>query len=141
MQSVGSEEDGPFPKKESLDQLQQFNKNFFADDFNSDDLLMVDDDITVMEGMIMKKEFLQEICETETGNEEEDEENGDKEMKLQNKKTQQQIHQAIETLVDFSTFTESRETGAIALKVSYLIEIEINGSMRQVTIVDFFKKQ
>ena len=141
MQSVGSEEDGPFPKKEPLDQLQQFNKNFFADDFNSDDLLMVDDDITVMEGMIMKKEFLQEICETETGNEEEDEENGDKEMKLQNKKTQQQIHQAIETLVDFSTFTESRETGATALKVSYLIEIEINDSMRQVTILDFFKKQ
>ena len=61
---------------------------------------MVDDDVTVMEDVIMKKEILQEICRNEAGKEQEDEEEGYNENEIAEGKTQQQIDQAIETFIN-----------------------------------------
>ena len=132
-------EDDPFSKlKESLDQLQQHDEDFVPEDFRYDDLLTVDDDVAIMGGVMTEEEILLEIRENETV--EEDEEDSDDEDEISVKPTQE-IHQAIETLVNFSTFTESGEVGAIALNASSLIKMELNRSMRQMTIADCFKKQ
>ena len=40
-----------------------------------------------------------------------------------------------------SMFTESREIGAISLKASSLIELQLSRSMEQIKIVNLFKKQ
>lgn len=61
---------------------------------------MVDDDVTVMEDVIMKKEVLQEICRNEAGKEQEGEEEGYNENEIAEGKTQQQIDQAIETFIN-----------------------------------------
>ena len=46
------------------------------------------------------------------------------------KRAHQEIRKHIQTLVNFSTFTESGEIGAITLKASSLIQMELNRSMR-----------
>lgn len=78
MKSVRSEEDDPVSKKESLDQVQQLNKNFVAEDSNSDALLMADNNVTVMGDVMIKKE----IRENETEKKEEDEEDGDNKIEI-----------------------------------------------------------
>ena len=88
-----------------------------------------------------EEEIIQELREKETVEEEEDKEDGDDENEIAVKPTQQELQQAIEGLVKFSTFTGSGEIVAIALKVSSLIEMEFNRSIRQMAIVDIFKMQ
>ena len=56
---------------------------------------------------MIKKPLLQEISENETGKKEENKEDGDNDNEIVEWKTQQQIHQAIEKLVNFSIFIES----------------------------------
>ena len=52
----------------------------------------------------------------------------------------EEIWKAIDTLVNFSMFTESSEIGTIAMKTSTLFEKELCKSMKQTSILDFFKK-
>ena len=100
-----------FKLKQLLDQLQQHDKDFVSEDFNSDELLTVDDDDSVMGCVMTEKEILQEIRENETvEEEEEDGEDCDNENDI----------------VNFSTLTESDEIGAITLKASSLIQMELN---------------
>ena len=74
-QNVHSEEDDLFSKlKDSLDQLQQHHKDFFPEDFNSDGLLTVDDNVTVEGGMRQTRQN-----ETDESEEEEEREDGDNE--------------------------------------------------------------
>lgn len=40
----------------------------------------------------------------------------------------------------FSTSAESGEVGALTIKASSLNQMELNGSMRQITITSFFKE-
>ena len=54
------------------------------------------------------------------------------------KPTPEETRNAIETLVNFSMFTESGEIGDIAVKA--LVEKELYRSMKQMSISDFFKK-
>ena len=44
-----------------------------------------------------------------------------------------------ESGVNFSMLKESGEIGAIALKASFLIEVELNRSMKQTKIVNLFQ--
>ena len=57
------------------------------------------------------------------------------------KPTAEEIRKAIDTLVDFSMFTESGETGTMALKAAKLFEKELRESMKQIFISDFFEKK
>lgn len=84
-QNVHSEEDDLFSKlKDSLDQLQQHHKDFFPEDFNSDGLLTVDDNVTVEGSVITDEEILQDILQNETdeSEEEEEREDGDNENQI-----------------------------------------------------------
>ena len=57
------------------------------------------------------------------------------------KPTAEEIRKAIDTLVDFSMFTESGEIGTMALKAAKLFEKELRESMKQIFISDFFEKK
>ena len=57
------------------------------------------------------------------------------------KPTAEEIRKAIDTLVDFSMFTESGEIGTMALKATKLFEKELRESMKQIFISDFFEKK
>ena len=65
-----------------LHQIKQLDQNFVAGDFNSHDLLMVDNDVTIMRGVMIKKPLLQEISENETGKKEENKEDGDNDNEI-----------------------------------------------------------
>ena len=53
------------------------------------------------------------------------------------KPTAEEICKAIDTLVNFSMFTESGEIGTMALKAAKLFEKELRESMKQIFISDF----
>lgn len=73
MQNVSSTEDDPFTKlKESLNELQQHTKEFASEYFKCDDMLTVDNDAAVMQGVMTEKEILLEINENETFKEQEE---------------------------------------------------------------------
>ena len=57
------------------------------------------------------------------------------------KPTAEEIRKAIDTLVDFSMFTESGEIGTIALKAAKLFEKELRKSMKETFISDFFEEK
>ena len=73
--------------------------------------------------------------------EEDDEEEGTAEDEVPVKPSNEEVRQAIETLLTYSLFTESGEVGAMATKVSSVVESELTRFLKQVTITDFFKKQ
>ena len=74
-------EDDPSTKlKESLNELQQYAKEFASEYFKCDDMLTVDNDAAVMQGVMAEKEILLEINKNEAVKEqEEDQEDGDNE--------------------------------------------------------------
>lgn len=66
-------EDDPSTKlKESLNELQQYAKEFASEYFKWDDMLTVDNDVAVMQGVMTEKEILLEINENETVKEQEE---------------------------------------------------------------------
>ena len=54
--------------------------------------------------------------------------------------TEEIIPKAIDTLVDFSMFTQSGEIGTTALKAAKLFEKELCDSIKKTFISDFFEK-
>ena len=100
--------------------------------------LTVDDDITVMGGIMRDKEIIQDLIEVaEEEVPEEDEEVNDEMIA---KPTTEEIRKAIDPLVDFLMFTQSGEIGTTALKAAKLSEKELCESMKQTLISDFFEK-
>ena len=49
-----------------------------------------------------------------------------------------EVREAIETLINFSMFTESSEIGALIMKTSGIAEIELAATRKQKNITDFF---
>ena len=155
-EGVSDEDDNPFSAfKSSIDQLRQHNENLIPNDFTYKDILTVDDDIEndftykdiltvdddieVMGSVMTDEEILQELIElAEEEVQEEDEEVTDETI---TKPTTEEICKAIDTLVDFSMFTQNGEIGTIALKAAKLFEKELCESMKQTFISDFFEKK
>ena len=133
--------DDPFSAfKSSIDQLRQRDENLIPNDFTNKDILTVDDGIAVMGGVMIDEEIvldLIEVAEKEV-QEEKYEEVTDE---MITKPTAEEICKAIDTLVDFSMFTESGEIGTIALKAAKLFEKELCDSMKQTFISHFFEKK
>ena len=57
------------------------------------------------------------------------------------KPTAEEIHKTIDTLADFSMFTQRKEIETIALKAAKLFEKELCQSMKQTFISDFLEKK
>ena len=125
------EEDDPFSTlKRSIDQLRQREENLIPNYLTYEDVLTIDDNIAVMGGVMTDKEIVQDIRdvveeEVQEVDEVVDEEDSDESL---TKPTTKEMRQAIDTLLNFSMFTESGEIGTIAMK-----------AMRQTSISDFFK--
>ena len=137
---MSDENDGPFSAFKSLiDQLRQRDENLIPKDFTYKDILTVDDDFAVMGGVMTVEEIVQDLIEVaEEEVQEEDKEITDETIM---KPTTEKNRQTIDTLVNFSIFTQSGGIGTIALKASKLFEEELCESMKQTFISDFFEKK
>ena len=138
-----SEDDDPFANlNEALSQLKQRDENAVPDSYSTEDLLSVDDDIVVTAQAPTDAEILEEIRGSKI---EEEEEDDDDESTAEDvapiRPSNEEVRHAIETLLTYSMFTESGEVGAMATKVSSVVESELTRCLKQVTITDFFKKQ
>ena len=137
---MSDEDDGPFSAFKSLiDQLRQRDENLIPKDFTYKDILTVDDDFAVMGGVMTVEEIVQDLIEVAVEEvQEEDKEITDETIM---KPTTEKNRQTIDTLVNFSIFTQSGGIGTIALKASKLFEEELCESMKQTFISDFFEKK
>ena len=120
-------DDDPFSGfKSSIGQLRQRDENLIPNDFTYKDILTVDDDIAVMEGVMTDEEIVQNLIEIDG---------------TITKPTTEEIRRAIDTLVNFSMFSQSGKIGKIALKASKLFEKELCDSVKQTFVSDFFEKK
>ena len=85
------------------------------------------------------EEIVQDLIEVaEEEGQEEDEQVTDE--TITKPTTEEIIRKAIDTLVDFSMFTQSGEIETIALKAAKLFEKELCESIKKTFISDFFEK-
>ena len=85
------------------------------------------------------EEIVQDLIEVaEEEGQEEDEQVTDE--AITKPTTKEIIRKSIDTLVDFSMFTQSGEIGTIALKAAKLFEKELCESIKKTFISDFFEK-
>ena len=85
------------------------------------------------------EEIVQDLIEVaEEEGQEEDEQVTDE--AITKPTTEEIIRKSIDTLVDFSMFTQSGEIGTIALKAAKLFEKELCESIKKTFISDFFEK-
>ena len=138
-EGVSDEDDDTLSAFESsIDQLRQRDVNVIPTEFTYKEILTVDDDIAVMGGVMTDEKIVQDLIEVaEEEVQEEDEEVTDETI---TKRTTEEICKAIDTLVNFSNFTQSGEIGTIALKAAKLFEKELCQSMKQTFISGFSKK-
>ena len=100
---------------------------------------MVEDNIAVMGAVMTDEEIVQDINEVveEKVQEENEEETGE----TLTKPTAEEICKAIDTLVNYSIFTENGEIGMMAMKASTLFEKELCESMKQTSILHSLKNK
>ena len=123
--------------KNSIDQLRQRDKDLVPEDFTYEDMLTIDDDVSVMRGVMTDEDIVQDIVEVVE--EETQEEEGNEMLdETVTKPTTEEVRKAIDTLVNFSMFTQSGEIGRVALNASKLFEKELCESLKQTSILDFF---
>ena len=92
-----------------------------------------------MGGLMTDEEIVQDLIEVaEEEGQEEDEQVTDE--AITKPTTEEIIRKSIDTLVDFSMFTQSGEIGTIALKAAKLFEKELCESIKKTFISDFFEK-
>ena len=85
------------------------------------------------------EEIVQDLIEVaEEEGQEEDEQVTDE--AITKPTTEEIIRKSIDTLVDFSMFTQSGEIGTIALKAAKLFEKELRESIKKTFISDFLEK-
>ena len=99
-EGMRDEDDGPFSAlKSSIDQLRQRDENLVPNDFICEDMLKVDGNIAVIEGVMTEEEIVQDIIEVaEEEVQEEDEKDIDETL---TKSTTEEICKAIDALVNF----------------------------------------
>ena len=92
-----------------------------------------------MGGLMTDEEIVQDLIEVaEEEGQEEDEQVTDE--AITKPTTEEIIRKSIDTLVDFSMFTQGGEIGTIALKAAKLFEKELCESIKKTFISDFFEK-
>ena len=100
----------------------------------------IGDDVSVTVQVLTDAEIFEDI-QGDTVEVEEDDEEGTAEGKVAVKTYNEEVRQAIDTLLTYLLFIENREIGAVATKISSVVESELAHFSKQMTITDFFKKQ
>ena len=101
-------------------------------------MITIDDDISVMGGVMTDEDIVQDIVEV-VEEETQEEEGNEVSDETVTKPTTEEVPKAIDTLVNFSMFTQSGEIGRLTLNASKLFEKELCESLKQTSILDFFR--
>ena len=130
-EDVCSEEDDDpfFQLREALDKLCAHDQEFVPDGLQCEDIVHVDRDVQVTEGLLTEEEIVEEIRDIFDEQNENDDETYDVEIAEMSEDmpitpNSQDVFRAIETLLDYSMFTNSGEIGKQATKVSLMVEKE-----------------
>ena len=140
-EDVCSEEDDDpfFQLREALDKLWAHGQEFVPDGLQCEDIVNVDRDVQVTEGLLTEEEIVEEIRDIfDEENENDDVEIAERSEDIPIKPNSQEVFRAIETLLDYSMFTNSGEIGKLATKMSSMVEKENLKLKRQKKITDFF---
>ena len=121
MKSLGVDE---YPEEVSPEQFASF-----------DDTVAATEPVLSYESILAMVREIEKLIEVE----DDEEDGGDEDISLE-KPTSIQLRSAIETLLDFSFFTESDEVQRCTLEVSKLIEKELSQSLKQASIKDYFSQ-
>ena len=141
-EDVCSEEDEDpfFQLREAFDKLCAHGLEFVPDGLQCEDIVHVDRDVQVTEGLLTEEEIVEEIrgiFDEETEND--DVEIAERSEDIPIKPNCQEVFRAIETLLEYSMFTNSGEIGKRATKVSLMVAKENLKLKRQKKITDFCK--
>ena len=131
------EDDNPFFQfREALDKLWAHGQ----DGLQCEDIVNVDRDVQVTEGLLTEEEIVEEIRNIfDEENENEDVGIVKRSEDIPIKPNSQEGFRAIETLLDYSVFTNSGKVGKLATKMSSMVEKENLKLKRQKKITNFFK--
>ena len=140
-EDVCSEEDDDpfFHLREALDKLCAHGQEFVPDGLLCEDMVHVDHDVQVTEGLLTEEgivEGIRGIFDEE--NENDDVEIAERSEDMPIKPNSQEVFRAIETLLDYSMFTNSGEIGKLATKVCFMVEKENLKLKQQKKITDLF---
>ena len=132
--------DDPFIElRNDLEKLKSLGVDEYPEEVSPEEFASFDDTVAATEPVLSDESILAMVREIEEPIEVEDDEEdgGDEDISLE-KPTSIQLRSAIETLLDFSFFTESDEVQRCTLEVSKLIEKELSQSLKQASIKDYF---
>ena len=124
-EDVYSEEDDDpfFQLREALDKLWAHGQEFVPDGLQCEDIVNVDHDVQVTEGLLTEEESVEEIRNIfDEENENDDVEISERSEDIPIKPNSQEGFRAIETLLDYSMFTNSGEIGKLATKMYSMVE-------------------
>ena len=140
-EDVCSEEDDDpfFQLREALDKLWAHGQEFVPDGLQCENIVNVDRDVQVTEGLLAEEEIVEEIRDIfDEENENDDVEIAEMSEDIPIKPNSQEVFRAIEALLDYSMFTNSGEIGKLTTKISSMVEKENLKLKRQKKITDFF---
>ena len=139
-EDVCSEEDDDsfFQLREAFDKLCAHGQGFVPDGLQCEDIVHVDRDVQVTEGLLTEEEIVEEIRGIFDEENENDVEIAERSEDIPIKPSSQEVFRAVETLLDYSMFTNSGEIGKLATKVPLMVEKENLKLKRQKKITDFF---
>ena len=132
--------DDPFIElRNDLEKLKSLGVDEYPEEVSPEEFASFDDTVAATESVLSDESILAMVREIEEPIEVEDDEEpgGDEDISLE-KPTSIHLRSAIETLLDFSFFTESDEVQRCTLEVSKLIEKELSQSLKQASIKDYF---
>ena len=126
-EDVCSEEDDNlfFQLREAFDKLYAHGQEFVPDGLQCEDIVHVDRDVQVTEGLPTEEEIVEEIRGIfDEENENDAVEIAERSEDIPIKPNRQEVFRAIETLLDYSMFTNNGKIGKLATKVSLMVEKE-----------------
>ena len=132
--------DNPFIElRNDLEKLKSLGVDKYPEEVSPETFASFDDTVAATEPVLSDESILAMVREIEEAIEvEDDEDDGGHELISLEEPTSIQLRSAIETLLDFSFFTESDEVQRCTLKVSKLIEKELSQSLQQASTKDYF---
>ena len=120
------EDDDPFfTLRKAFDDLGAHGQEFVPDSLQYQDILHVDRDVEATEGLLTEEEIVEEIRGVDDGIDDGDDdvEIADSNEEIPIKPTRLEVSRAIETLLDYSMFTDNGEIAKLTTTVSTIFYI------------------
>lgn len=129
--------DDPFRAlNDTIRQLSRLDENF--KDLSAKDVASFDDAVPVTQGLMSDEEILSDILGNEVEEIQDEEDNGQDGASPLEKPTTSQLHDAIDTLMNYSMMIDTTELKALTIKVSRIVENEVIAGSRQSKLTEFF---